>query len=291
MSRGLRVGPAGNSEIFYEQGYKSTADAFAWQRRFFGLDAFEVPFGRGISMSMETAAMLGCAAREADVEVSAHAPYYVNLANPDEALAAASARYLTDSARLTKEMGGTRLVVHVGSPKGGEREDALERCAGRLLAVRDTLERENLGDIRLCLETMGRPSVLGTLEEVLYLVRLHRSFLPCLDFAHLHAAQGGMLNTEDDFARVLDRVEAALGATRAQEAHIHFSRIEFGPKGEIRHRVFADDGFGPDFTLLAPLLAARGYAGTLICESRGTMAQDAAQMKRALADAHAGLKE
>jgi len=288
LSRGLRVGPAGNSELFYEQGYKSTTDAFAWQRRLFGLDAFEVPFGRGISMTVETAGRIGLAAREADVDISAHAPYYVNLANPDEALAAASARYLTDSARLLQAMGGTRLVVHVGSPKGQTREEALERCAERLLMVRSALVKEDRGEIRLCLETMGRPSVLGTLEEILSLVRLDGSFLPCLDFAHLHAAQGGSLRSQGDFAQVLDRVEAALGLPRARESHMHFSRIEFGAKGEIRHRVFSDTCYGPDFALLAPLLVSRGYGGTLICESRGTMAQDAAEMKQALARARAG---
>ncbi len=66
---------------------------------------------------------------------------------------------------------------------------------------------------------------------------------------------------------------------KAKQMHIHFSAIEYGAKGEIRHRVFGE-GFGPDFSLLAPLLYQRGYEGVLICESRGTQAEDAQTMKK-----------
>lgn len=279
----LRVGPAGNSQLFYDQGHQQTAQAFAWQRLHFGLDAFELPFGRGTNMSKDTAAQIGRAAQESDVSLSAHAPYYINLANPDQGLAEKSIAYILDTARLLGLMGGARVVVHVGSPKGGSRAAAMERCAGRLLEARETLVREGLGSIRLCLETMGRPGLLGTLDEVLELVRLDNSFLPCLDFAHLHAISSGGLSGGEDFAKLLGRLEAALGVDRARQAHMHFSRIEFGSKGEIRHRTFAEEGFGPDFNHLAPLLVSRGYCGTLICESRGTMAEDAAAMKAALA--------
>ncbi len=278
----LRVGPSGNSESFYEQGYKQTIDTFSWQQHHFQLDAFEIPFGRGISMSQDTARAIGEAASSADVSLSVHAPYYINLANPDAALAEKSKGYILDSARLLQSMGGQRLVVHVGSPKGSDREAAIALCAKRLVEARAAMVEAGLADIRLCLETMGRPSVLGTMEEILRLVSIDDSFLPCVDFAHLHAINGGALNSNVDFAVVLDRLEAALGQDRARQAHMHFSRIEFGGKGEIRHRTFADAGFGPDFSLLAPLLVSRGYEGTLICESRGTMAEDAHAMKTTL---------
>lgn len=278
----MRVGPAGNSLSFYAQGFQQTVQTFAWQRRHFNLDAFEVPFGRGVNMSGETARLIGQAAKEADVSLSAHAPYYINLANTDGALAKKSIAYILDTARLLFQMGGARVIVHVGSPKGDSRAAALRRCADRLLEAREALTQEGLAGIHLCLETMGRPGLLGTLDEILDLVLLDDSFLPCLDFAHLHAISGGSLNSGEDFARLLDQVEAALGQDRARQSHVHFSAIEYGVKGEIRHRTFADSGYGPDFNHLAPLLVQRAYRGTLICESRGTMTEDAAGMKAAL---------
>ena len=282
VKEGLRVGPAGNSESFYAAGYKQTVDSFAWQQQNFGLDAFEVPFGRGIGMSPETAQAIGQAAAKADVWLSAHAPYYINLANPEEEQAQKSIQYILDTAELLTLMGGDRMVVHVGSPKGQDREQALQLCAKRLLEARSRLKDQGYAGIHLCLETMGRPSVLGSLEEIIHLVSLDNSFLPCIDFAHLHAVGKGVLQSTEDFLRVFNRLEAGLGKIRTRQMHIHFSRIEFGLKGEIRHRTFDETGFGPDFGLLAPLLVFKGIQGRLICESRGTMAEDAGSMKAEL---------
>ena len=283
MSEGferLRFGPAGNSESFYASGHTQTREAFAWQRKLYDLDAFEVPFGRGISMSDATAVQIGLAAQTMDVRLSVHAPYYINLANPDPLLTEKSFNYILECSRLLSLMGGERAVVHTGSPKGQSRESALQVCAERLKAVRKLMVENDYEGIRLCLETMGRPSVIGTLEEILFLVSLDASFLPCIDFAHLHACGEGTLNQSSDFVKVLDTVEETLGVERSRQMHMHFSRIEFGKKGEVRHKTFADTDYGPEFSQLSPLLAKRNYHGTLICESRGTMAEDAFSMKR-----------
>lgn len=273
----VRFGPAGNSERFYEEGHKRTVETFAWQKAL-GLTAFEYPFGRGIRLSSDAAREIGEAAAAEGVVISAHAPYYINLASPDEETREKGIQYIMDTARLLNLMGGERVILHPGSPKGGERKSALLRCAEALIEARNRLEGEGLADIRLCPETMGKTSVIGTLEETLYLAGLHDSFLPCVDFAHLHAAGGGRMNSPAAFKAVLDQVEAALGLERARAMHAHFSHIEYGKKGEVRHRIFSDPGFGPDFAHLALILARRGYHGVFICESRGTMADDAAQM-------------
>ncbi|NLX82492.1 MAG: TIM barrel protein [Clostridiales bacterium] len=276
----VRFGPAGNSDSFYAAGFSQTVDAFLWQREQFDLDAFEVPFGRGISMSAATAEAIGAAAHQAGVTLSAHAPYYINLANPSDEMAQKSMQYILSAARLLDIMGGSRLVVHVGSPKKESRETAMALSKERLTQTREQLIQKGFEHIRLCLETMGRPSVIGTLDEVLSLVAVDDSFLPCIDFAHLHASGGGAINDAEDFKTVLDAVESSLDLNRARQMHMHFSRIEFGKKGEIRHRVFAETDYGPEPAWLMPLLAQRGYHGVMICESRGNQAEDAAQMQR-----------
>ena len=275
----LRFGPGGNSDSFYAQGFKRTVDTFSWQQQF-GLEAFEYSMGRGIGLSEASAMEIGEAANAAGVALSVHAPYYINLASPEEETRRKSIQYITKSGRMLRLMGGTRLVVHPGSPQKQRREDALKRCEEALLEARAALEAEGLEAVSLCLETMGRPSQIGSLDEILDFVLLDDSFLPCIDFAHLHAASGGGLREPHDFELVLNRMEEKLGPARAKKTHVHFSKIEYGPKGELRHRIFADQGFGPDFSYLAGLLVKREYAATIICESRGTMAEDAAAMQR-----------
>ena len=128
----IRFGPAGNSESFYAQGYKASWQAPGWLRGM-GLSAYEYSFGRGVNLTDEAADKISRYARENDIAVSAHAPYFINLANPDPEKRAASFRYITESARLVNRLGGDRVVVHVGAVMKLEREEALENCRRGLL--------------------------------------------------------------------------------------------------------------------------------------------------------------
>lgn len=177
-------------------------------------------------------------------------------------------------------MGGQRVVVHVGAAMKLQREDALANCRTGLTEAYRRLDESGLSQIILCPETMGKYSQIGDLRETLDFCLLDERMLPCVDFAHLHAISGGGLNTQADFAAVLDTIEGVLGLERARKMHMHFSTIEFTAAGEKRHRTFDEAAYGPRFENLAPLLHARGYDGTVICESRGTQADDAMTMQR-----------
>ena len=273
----IRFGPAGNSDSFYAQGYSASWQAPKWLREM-GLSAYEYSFGRGIALRDETALKIAAQARENDIAVSVHAPYFINLGNPDPEKREASFRYITESARLAKLLGGERAVVHVGAVMKLNRADALRNCREGIREAYCRLDDLGLSQIHLCPETMGRPSQIGDLAETLEICGLDERLIPCLDFAHLHALGNGALNQTEDFARVLDAAEQALGMERAREMHIHFSTIEYTAKGEKRHRTFAEEKFGPRFDHLAPLLAARGYRPRIICECHCTMAEDAKKM-------------
>lgn len=275
----IRFGPAGNSESFYAAGYKSTWQAPAWLRGM-GLNHFEYPFGRGVSISRKSAEEIAEKAAESGVSVSAHAPYFINLANPDPEKRENSFRYITDSAAACRQLGGERVVVHIGAVMKLDREAALASCREGLKDAYRRLDDMGLGDIRLCPETMGKGAQIGDLQETLDFCLLDDRLIPCIDFAHLHALGNGCLNCAEDFAAVLDTIENTLGADRAKTIHIHFSTIEYTAAGEKRHHTFAEDAFGPRFELLAPLLRQRGYTGTVICECKGTQADDALAMKQ-----------
>ena len=275
----MLFGTAGNSDSFYAQGYKSTLQAPGWLESL-GLTAYEYSFGRGVSVSRETAEKVGEKAAEHHIAVSVHAPYFINLANPDPEKRENSFRYILDAARAARWLGGERVVVHVGAVMKLERAEALRSCADGLKEAYRRIDDAGLSGIRLCPETMGKYSQIGDLRETLELALLDGRMLPCVDFAHLHALSGGGLREEADFARILDTVERMLGLERARQMHIHFSTIEYTPAGEKRHRTFAEEKYGPRFECLAPQLKARGYCGVVICECKGTQAEDAREMRR-----------
>ena len=87
------------------------------------------------------------------------------------------------------------------------------------------------------------------------------------------------MTDEAAFEAVVGRLIDGLGYERVQHFHAHFSRIAFTNKGEKCHMTFADTDYGPDFACLAPVLRRHALEPTIICESRGTQADDAMTMK------------
>ena len=273
-----RFGPAGNAADF---PYKTSEKAPAWIAAQ-GLDCYEYQCGKGVHIGEESARRIGAAAELAGIVLSLHAPYFINLANPDPDSRQKTIGYITAACRAADWMGARRVVIHSGALMGRTRRQAMEIALPALSAVLAACDDTGFGHIALCPETMGKINQLGDLDEVLELCGLDERLIPCVDFGHLYARSLGREDGEEAMARILDKMAAALGQERASRFHSHFSHIEFTPKGgEKCHRTFEDDGgYGPDWTPLARQVAARGWSPTFICESAGTQARDAAEMKR-----------
>ena len=273
-----RFGPAGNAADF---PYKTSERAPAWIAAQ-GLDCYEYQCGKGVHIGEESARRIGAAAELAGVVLSLHAPYFINLANPDPDSRQKTIGYITAACRAADWMGARRVVIHSGALMGRTRRQAMEIALPALSAVLAACDDAGFGHIALCPETMGKINQLGDLDEVLELCGLDERLIPCVDFGHLYARSLGREDGEEAMARILDKMAAALGQERATRFHSHFSHIEFTPKGgEKCHRTFEDDGgYGPDWTPLARQVALRSWSPTFICESAGTQARDAAEMKR-----------
>ena len=274
-----KFGPAGNCDSF-SRVHKSSLAAPRWIADL-GLDCYEYQCGKGVRVKKETALALGENAKSAGIALSLHAPYFINLANPDPESIRKNNGYVLTSCALADWMGATRVVVHTGALMGRSRREALDIAKGGMSALLSVIDAAGLGHIALCPETMGKINQLGDLDEVLELCTLDGRLVPCIDFGHLYARSLGTDDGPEAFSRMLDRVEEVLGPVRASTFHSHFSHIEFTPKGgEKCHRTFADDGgYGPGWSPLAAEIARRGWSPTFICESAGTQAEDAVTMK------------
>ena len=280
MSDAPRFGAAGLSDSFAAGGCKSPRDIARYHAGF-GLTAFEVQCGRGVRMPLDKAALLGAQCAAENIALSVHAPYYISMSSLEEDKRLRSVDYLLQSCALVRALGGRRVIFHAGSCGKQSREAALEKALDTMRLARAAVDEAGLSHIILCPETMGKVGQLGTLEEVLALCRLDERILPCIDFGHLNARTQGGLAAKQQMAALLDRMADVLQDGRASAFHAHFSMIEYTAGGEKRHLTF-DTGrsFGPDFEPLMELLYQRGLCPTIICESVGTQAEDAAAMKR-----------
>ena len=273
-----KFGPAGNAMSF---PYKSSVDAPRWLQEL-GLDCYEYQCGKGVRVKEDTAVALGRQAQAHGIALSLHAPYFINLANPDPESQEKTLGYITSACLVADQMGATRVVIHSGALMKRTREEAMAIALPFLKDIVAVCQDQGFGHIALCPETMGKINQLGDLDEVLRLCQVHESLIPCVDFGHLYARSLGTDQGAEAVERMLSRMESELGADRASRFHSHFSHIEFTPNGgEKCHRTFDDDGgYGPDWEPLAQAVARRGWSPTFICESAGTQAEDAVTMKR-----------
>lgn len=274
----IKFGPAGNCKTFYDAGYKRTMEAPKWLKEI-GLDAYEYSFGKGFTLPDETAVKIGEEMKKYGITVSIHAPYYINFATPTDEMAEKSYGYVLESLRKLRLIGGNQLVVHPASQGKMAREEAIELTKKRLNILKDKIIENGYDDMYVCLETMGKTAQIGTYSEILDFCTIYDKFLPTFDFGHINALTQGSLKTYDDFKKIIDLSIEKIGLERTKMAHIHFSKIEYGAKGEIKHLTYEDNVFGPDFAPLAKVLKDYNLDCVVICESKEYMGRDAKILK------------
>jgi deoxyribonuclease-4 len=239
-------------------------------------DALELAWVQSVRVSDETCAVIKSTAQAADLSLSVHAPYYINLNAQTKDMWAAGRDRLLAAARAGYKAGATDIIFHPGSYMGNGPADAFKTASARLAEVAAQLQAEGV-QVTLRPET-GKSAMLGT-EEAIEWSRKIEGVLPCIDFAHLHARAGdGSFNSYQEFSAALKRVKDGLGRRGLQSLHIHLSGIDYGPKGEKKHLPLkqADLKYKELFRALIDLRAG----GRILCESP-LMEEDALVMQKA----------
>ena len=278
MKTMIKFGPSGNSEAFYAAGYKHTEQAAKFCKDL-DLDCFEYSFGRGVLMTEGKAVSIGEAFKEQGVEISVHAPYFINFANPDDEAAQKSYGYVLKSAQMLNLMGGERLVFHPAAQGKASRQEAVEKTLERIKILTEYIYLNNLEHLKFCPETMGKTAQIGTIEEVVEFCKVDKCYTPCVDFGHVNAREQGSLKNTYDYQTRLEYMISELGYDRMKNFHVHFSNIMYGGKGEIKHLTFDDDKYGPEFEPLAIALKNLKLEPYIVSESAGTQARDASIMR------------
>ena len=273
-------GPSGVGDEFYNQGHKSIIEVPKWIKEY-GLDAYEYSFGHGYTMSSEKAKEAGRLFKEYDVKVSLHAPFYINFANPSEEMYLKTQGYIYTGIKFLRAFGADKLVFHPASCGKASREEALKLTKIRFEEMFNKIENEGLLDgLFCCPETMGKTMQIGTWKEVNDLCLCNKHLVPTFDFGHINSIEQGGLKSKDDYKRIFDYCLEKLGFERTNNCHIHFSKIQFGLKGEIRHLNYDDITYGPEFDGLAEILIEYKLTPRVICESMSQMPHDALIMKK-----------
>lgn len=246
---GIPISSKGNSSI---EGVKKVAEI--------GLTAMEISFTHGIHMSLQTAEELGKVAKDLDVELSIHIPYFINLASLDKKIIEASKKRITDSLERGIVMNAKIIAVHAGY-YGKDKEKAIEMIFEACREIDEIIEKKDW-NIEFGLETMGKQASFGTLEEIISLCKKLKHLVPYLDASHLYARAGGQIN----FKEIFDKIEVL----KLKQIHSHFSGIKYSlvgiGRGNERQHVPMKEA-GPDFEEFAKEILRRNIDITIISES------------------------
>lgn len=228
-----------------------------------GIGAMEIEWVQNVPKDPQRMELIRKSARDLDMTLTVHAPYYVNLNTPDKAKLAASKDRVWSALSMAQLAGVRSVCVHPAFYLGMPPEMAYENVRK---AVDDIMKKKAklFPDVNLGLETMGKIAQFGTLEEVL---KISKEFdlYPVVDPAHLHARHNGAINTTKEWNEMLDLYEKYLGKKALGQMHMHFSGIEYGPRGEKKHLPFRkSDARWEDFLRV---LHDRKVGGTVVCES------------------------
>ncbi len=229
-----------------------------------GLNALELGWVQSVRVTEATCRLIKSAAEANNVQVSVHAPYFINL-NADDEEWPKSRKRLMDAAVYGYLAGATDIIFHPGSYFGKPPDEVLPLALSRLEACAAELRAAGT-PVTLRPETMGKSAMLGSLDDCVKMSQSIPGVLPCIDFAHLHARTGnGGMNSYDEWMRVLEFYGQSLGAASLKHLHIHLSGIEYSEKGERNHLPLLES----DFNLLDLLraLKAMACAGRILCES------------------------
>lgn len=271
MKTKVRFGPAGRPV-----GYKGKTEQVCDYINEIGLNAFEYQATYGVRISKQSGLKLKDNAKENNVLVSMHAPYYINLCSQKDETVKKSIERLLQSAKAADWLNAYRIVFHTGFYTKYSPEEAMEKTKKAIEELLDECDSAGLKNYTFAPETTGKKSQLGSLDELIDICQTFSNFAPTVDFAHMHARSGGSIKSKDDYAKIFDKIEAELGLSTL---HSHFTKIEYTDKGERKHHILADENYGPPLTPLLELIDENDYNVTIICETP-LLDIDALQMKK-----------
>ncbi len=250
----MRFGPAG-----YPSEGKTPEGALKYTREL-GLDALEVEFVRGARISRERAEIVGKCAKDLDIRLSCHAPYFISFNSETPETRVKSIDWVMDTVRAAHALGAYIIVIHAAT-YGKSPGTATQSVVDGLRKCRDIMDDEGIKDVILGIETMGKKGQYGTLKEISQVMDEVDGVRPVLDVAHVHARGVGCLRTTEHMKALVDEFFPLCG----EIAHFHISCIKYGEKGEISHLPLETKD--PDMQMLADVLAHCNRDCTFICES------------------------
>jgi len=226
------------------------------------LDGMELEFVHGVRMSENSQKVVKNASKNAII--TAHGPYYINLNSKEQEKIDASVVRIVDTALMADKVGAYSITYHAAFYMSNDKKVVFDRVVNQTKRIIDIVEKEGL-KVWIRPETTGKVTQWGDLDEIVALSKEFKQVLPCVDFAHLHARTGGLMNTYDDFCKTLDTIGTQIGQYALDNFHGHLAGIAYSAKGEKNHLELEKSDM--NYKDLLKAMKEFNVKGALVCES------------------------
>lgn len=264
----LKFGTAGipNLAKSYEEGFEVLNK--------FGLDSLEVEFVHGVRMKENRANEIAKLAKENNITLTCHGPYYINLNAIEDEKREASIKRVENTIKMGALLNAYSITFHAGFYLKQPEDYVYSRIKS---ALNEILQKNDKIDIPLVSpELTGKATQFGSLEELTDLINDVKGLNICIDFAHLHARTIGKFNTEKEIEYVMETIIKKNGEDILKHLHIHMAGIEFGEKGEKKHLKLKESDL--NYKGILKVLKNYGVCGVVTCESPN-LEEDAVLLK------------
>ncbi len=169
----------------------------------------------------------GKLAKELDVQLSIHAPYYMDLLDDGE-IGDKSYNHLKWSLIIGKAMGCKRVITHTGFYKGSKKE-SVEKAAQVYKDITKSFP-SNKGFPYIGAEVAGKSEIFGTTSEMISLAKKVKGIEPILNFPHAHSQGGGSLIEIKDFETVIGEFKKYCKG----DLYTEFSGVDYKDHNEVK---------------------------------------------------------
>ncbi|MGM0510974.1 MAG: TIM barrel protein [Thermoplasmatota archaeon] len=173
---------------------------------------------------------IGRVAKELDVKVALHTPYYMKFTNTEGEIVEKSKFGLKYSSAMASELDSDLVVTHLGLKEDDMDDDEIsDAVIENIRDIRNWIT-DTYGDgPKIGIEIQAGEDVYGSLDEVLDVCSKVSGTIPVINFAHIKASEQYELEEEEDFAEIFDMCKNFV----SDGYYVNFSGVE-QRRGEYR---------------------------------------------------------
>lgn len=235
-----------------------------------GLDCYEVAGERG-----SYPRYISNFSKSLNVPLSMHGCFYLSLTNPNKL--SNNLTYVEKAIECAKLIGVDRIIFHAGCSNSNDRINDLRTV---IKSLNHITSRVSMGNVKIAIENTGKKDLIGTVNEVIVIVKNTEHTIPCIDIGHDFSKSIGANKGYDHYCSLFECIDTCLGTEQLMNMHYHYSKQSYNDRGEIKHLNFSDAcELEPNDFIRALKTLGSDCNSRVICESATDLVKDALTMK------------